>query len=76
MRGGFVRDSTGLWVSEEDLDPGDPLVSSECDRDISFTEIDLPLLHRSRWQVVASRSWRRQENILILEARALLRSVQ
>ena len=53
--------------TEEQMDGADWAVDS------SFPELDIELLSRRRWKAVVSMPWNRVEDILVAEARALLK---
>ncbi len=71
---GFTMDPlSGLWrpLLEDEL-PTETLWKIQP----GFPEIEIELLQKRLWQVRVSRPWRMSDDILVLEARALFRSLQ
>ena len=81
---GFEKDDYGEWVEKisenvaEDVSEGSDGEDHQQVwlRDSAFPEIPLELLAPRLWRVVAARRFFRKEDIMILESRALLRSLQ
>ena len=73
---GFIQNpDSGQWgLPEEDVD--EYMDKAGWSFDSSFEEVPAELLHKSQWEPKSWGRWKRAENILILEARALLGAVR
>ncbi|CAK0880972.1 unnamed protein product, partial [Prorocentrum cordatum] len=72
-------DSSGALCSFEDMKNPDSLASdplSSWELDPGFAEVPWQWLRKGAWETVRSGVWRFAEDILILEARALVKSIQ
>ena len=63
-----------LEVVKEEMECDDE-ESGPCVVDDGFPEITFDLLQKSEWAVLARRKWCKSDNIMLLEARALLRGL-
>ncbi|CAK0824695.1 unnamed protein product, partial [Prorocentrum cordatum] len=75
----LARDSSGALCSFEDMKNPDSLASdllSSWELDPGFAEVPWQWLRKGAWETVRSGVWRFAEDILILEARALVKSIQ
>ena len=73
---GFVRDDvTGQWAAGE-LDDEEYLEASGWQLDGSFVEVPASMLSSSDWSVACQGHWRRDEHIVHLEARALVKAME
>ncbi|CAK0899857.1 unnamed protein product [Prorocentrum cordatum] len=75
----LARDSSGALCSFADVDNPDSLASdplSSWELDPGFAEVPWQWLRKGAWETVRSGVWRFAEDILILEARALVKSIQ
>ncbi|CAK0867094.1 unnamed protein product [Prorocentrum cordatum] len=75
----LARDSSGALCSFADMDNPDSLASdplSSWELDPGFAEVPWQWLRKGAWETVRSGVWRFAEDILILEARALVKSIQ
>ena len=59
---------------EDDLAPGLPGGPDRYEECENFPEVGADLLHSSLWKTIGWNKWNHEENILILEARALVHS--
>ncbi|CAK0871913.1 unnamed protein product [Prorocentrum cordatum] len=75
----LARDSSGALCSFEGMKNPDSLASdplSSWELDPGFAEVPWQWLRKGAWETVRSGVWRFAEDILILEARALVKSIQ
>ena len=69
----FVKGADGLWHPCTELDH--PGVRSVWSQVIVFPEVELRLLQKRSWRVVIIQAWRFEDDIVLREARALLRGL-
>ena len=73
---GFIHDPTsGKWALP-DIDINDFLDDSGWTLNADFAEVPAELLHKSQWEPKSWGRWQRAENILVLEARALIGGIR
>ncbi len=70
----FVKCLDGTWQPRELA--LEPAPSEEWSQVRDFPEVDLKLLQKRHWSVLISQPWQFSQDILLGEARALLRSLQ
>ena len=70
----FVKGADGLWHPRMALDQ--PGLRSVWSQVTDFPEVELRLLQKRDWRVVIRQKWKFEDDILLREARALLRGLQ
>ena len=69
-----MKGANGLWHPCTELDH--PGVHSVWSQVIEFPEVELRHLQKRSWRVVVSQKWKFDDDVLLREARALLRGLQ